>query len=237
VSRLRKLLPPETLLTRPPGYLLQIDPEELDLRRFERRLAEGHEALAQGDAERAARVLHEALVLWRGPALAEFAFEPFAQAEIVRLEDLRLAAVEERIEADLALGRHADLIGELEALIAENPHRERLRGQLMLALYRSGRQAEALELYAETWRMLRDALGLEPSPRLKELEREILRHDSRLEPPAEPPRRHEPSRRRRRRLPDEMYTTLLSDLATELGDFGRPNQFTLAIRRVIEEDD
>src|SRR6266540_3377960 len=167
VSRLRKLLPDGALATRPPGYLLEVDPEELDLRCFERLLAEGHDALAQGDAERAARVLHEALALWRGPALAEFAFEPFAQAEIGRLEDLRLAAVEERIEADLALGRHADLIGELEALIAENPHRERLRGQLMLALYRSGRQAEALEAYQHARRALVDELGIEPSEELQ----------------------------------------------------------------------
>jgi predicted ATPase/DNA-binding SARP family transcriptional activator len=176
VSRLRKLLPAETLLTRPPGYLLAVEPDELDLRRFERLLAEGHEALAGGDAERAAVVLHEALELWRGPALAEFAFEPFAQAEIGRLEDLRLSAVEERIEADLALGRHADLIGELEALIAENPHRERLRGQLILALYRSGRQAEALEAYQQARRAL-DDLGIEPSEELQHLEKQILTHD------------------------------------------------------------
>ena len=120
VSRLRKLLPPDTLLTRPPGYLLEVEPDELDLRRFERLLAEGRAALAAGNPEDAAAVLQDALALWRGPALAEFAFEPFAQAEIGRLEDLRLAAVEERIEADLSLARHADLIGELEALIAEN---------------------------------------------------------------------------------------------------------------------
>ena len=119
VSRLRKLLPADTLLTRPPGYLLEVAPDELDLQRFERLLAGGREALAQGDPESASGLLHDALALWRGPALAEFAFEPFAQAEIGRLEDLRLAAVEERIEADLALARHADLIGELEALVAE----------------------------------------------------------------------------------------------------------------------
>src|SRR3954468_11668536 len=135
VSRLRKLLPAGTLLTRAPGYLLEVEPDELDLRCFERLLAEGHQALAQGDAERAAIVLQQALALWRGPALAEFAFEPFAEAEIARLEDLRLAAVDERIEADLWLGRQADLVGELKGLIAANPHRERLRGQLMLALY------------------------------------------------------------------------------------------------------
>jgi DNA-binding SARP family transcriptional activator len=121
VSRLRRLLASDALLTRPSGYLLEIEPDELDLRRFERLLAEGREALAAGKPERAARLMHDALALWRGPALAEFAFEGFAQAEIGCLEDLRLAAVEERTEADLALGRHADLIGELGALIAENP--------------------------------------------------------------------------------------------------------------------
>src|SRR5439155_23087258 len=117
-----------------------------------------------------------------GPALAEFAFEPFAQAEIGRLEDLRLAAVEERIEADLALGRHADLIAELEALVAENPHRERLRGQLMLALYRSGRQAEALDAYRQA-RAALDELGLEPSAELRQLEKAILTQDQALERP------------------------------------------------------
>src|SRR5215218_4075014 len=167
VSRLRKVLPPETLLTRPPGYLLEVAPSDVDLQRFERLLSEGHQALAEGDAEGAAQVLHDALALWRGPALAEFAFDPFAQAEIGRLEDLRLAAVEERIEADLALGRHADLIGELQALIAENPHRERLRGQLMLALYRSGRQAEALAAYQAARHALVDELGIEPSANLQ----------------------------------------------------------------------
>src|SRR5712691_8432215 len=162
VSRLRKLLPDDTLLTRPPGYLLAIEPDKLDLHRFERLLADGREALAEGDAVRASGLLREALELWRGPALAEFTFEPFAQPEIGRLEDLRVTAVEERVEADLALARHADLIGELEALIAENPHRERLRGQLMLALYRSGRQAEALEAYQAARRALVEELGIDP---------------------------------------------------------------------------
>ena len=179
VSRLRKLLPSGTLLTRPPGYLLELEPDELDLRRFERLLAEGREALARDDPGRASRVLHDALALWRGPALAEFAFEPFAQVEIGRLEELRLAAVEERVDADLALGRHAELIGELEALIAESPHRERMRSQLMLALYRSGRQAEALEAYHDA-RAALDELGIEPSERLRELERAILTHDATL---------------------------------------------------------
>src|SRR5712692_11117613 len=186
VSRLRKLLPSDTLLTRPPGYLLEVEASDLDLQRFERLLAEGHEALAQGDAGRASDVLHDALALWRGPALAEFVFEPFAQSEIGRLEDLRLAAVEERIEADLALGRHADLIGELEALIAENPHRERLRGELMLALYRSGRQAEALETYQAARRALVDELGIEPSAALHRLEKQILTQDNELDTPPRP---------------------------------------------------
>ncbi len=145
VSRLRRLLPAETLLTRPPGYLLAAAPETIDLRRFERLVADARMA----DPERASRLLREALELWRGPALAEFGEEPFSRAEAGRLEDLRLAALEERIEADLALGRHNELAGELEALIAAHPHRERLRAQLMLALYRSGRQAEALEAYRD----------------------------------------------------------------------------------------
>ena len=185
VSRLRKLLPNGVLATHPPGYVLQVEPEQLDLRRFERLLAEGHEALAQDDAERAARVLRAALELWRGPALAEFVFEPFARVEIERLEKLRLGAVEERVEADLALGRDGELIGELEALIAQNPHRERLRGQLMLALYRSGRQTEALQAYQHA-RSALDRLGLEPSTELQKLERQILTHDLELETPSQP---------------------------------------------------
>jgi DNA-binding SARP family transcriptional activator len=186
VSRLRKLLPAETLLTRPPGYLLEIAPDELDLQRFERLLAAGRETLAAGNPDSASAILHEALALWRGPALAEFAFDSFAQGEIGRLEDLRLVAVEERVEADLALGRHAGLIGELQALIAENPHRERLRGQLMLALYRSARQAEALEVYGDARRALVDELGIEPSAALTRLEKQILTHDERLDAPARP---------------------------------------------------
>jgi predicted ATPase/DNA-binding SARP family transcriptional activator len=205
VSRLRKLLPPDTLLTRPPGYLLEVEPDELDLWRFERLLAEGREAHAQGDPERASALLHDALVLWRGPALAEFAFEPFAQAEIGRLEDLRLVAVEERIEADLALGQHAELIGELEAVIAENPHRERLRGQLMVALYRSGRQGEALAAYQHARSALVDELGVEPSGQLRQLEKQILNQDPRLaarpQPAASP-----------RKLPTGTVTLVFADV-------------------------
>src|SRR5207248_10029973 len=121
------------------------DPDQLDLNRFDRLVGEGKRALAGGGAETAASILRDALALWRGPPLAEFDSASFARAESLRLEELRLAALEERIEADLALGRHADLTGELERLVAGNPLRERLRAQLMLALYRSGRQAAALE--------------------------------------------------------------------------------------------
>jgi DNA-binding SARP family transcriptional activator len=134
VSRLRKLLPAGTLTTRSPGYVLAAEPETVDLLRFERMLADARDA----EPARASELLHGAAQLWRGPALTEFASEPFARAEAGRLEDLRLAALEDRIEADIALGRYPVLIGELEVLIAEHPHRERLRAQLMRALYASG---------------------------------------------------------------------------------------------------
>jgi DNA-binding SARP family transcriptional activator len=180
VSRMRKLLPAQTLQTRPPGYMLEIEPETLDLKRFERLVAESRKT----DPLRASQLLREALGLWRGPALAEFGDEPFAHAERWRLEDSHLAALEERIEADVALGRHGELTGELEALVAAHPHRERLRAQLMLALYRSGRQADALSAYRDAQAVL-DELGLEPSAALKQLERQVLTHDSSLELPRE----------------------------------------------------
>jgi DNA-binding SARP family transcriptional activator len=126
---------------------------------------------------------HEALSLWRGPPLADFAFERFAQAEIARLEDERLVCLEERIEADLSAGRHAGLVGELDALVGEHPHRERPRGQLMLALYRSGRQAEALEAYQSARSALVEGLGIEPSRQLRELHQAILHQDRSLELP------------------------------------------------------
>ena len=147
-------------------------------------LGEGRELLADGEAEQAAETLRSALALWRGPPLADFASEPFAQGEIARLEELRLAAFEERVDADLALDRHAELIPELEALVRQHPLRERLRAQLMLALYRSGRQAEALDTYRQARRMLAEELGLEPGRRLQELEGAILNQDPELDPPA-----------------------------------------------------
>ena len=130
----------------------------------------------------AARTLSQALSLWQGPALADFRYEPFAQAEIARLEELRLTCLEERIEADLALGSAGALIAQLRRLVSEHPVRERLRGQLMLALYRSGRQTEALEVYREFRSVLREELGLETSPLLRDLEAAILRHDPVLSP-------------------------------------------------------
>ena len=153
VSQLRRALGDRDgrrLQTRGHGYALRVDDGELDLDRFERLVGEHGGSLAHDRPAEAAVRLREALALWRGPALADVAYEAFAQGEIARLEERRSVALEERIDADLALGRHADLVAELEALIAERPLREHLRGQRMLALYRCGRQAEALEAFRET---------------------------------------------------------------------------------------
>jgi DNA-binding SARP family transcriptional activator len=180
VSRLRKALPQDVLTTRSPGYVIRVQPDELDLHRFERLVDEGRSLLTRGQAGNASKLLHEALSLWRGPALADFAYETFAQTAIARLEEIRLAAVELRIDADLALGRHDELVGELEALVADHPLRERLRRSLMMALYRSDRQAEALDAYQDARRALVDELGIEPGSALQELERAILRQEPSL---------------------------------------------------------
>jgi DNA-binding SARP family transcriptional activator len=188
VSLLRKALETaggqDIVVTRPPGYVMDLDPDAVDLHRFERLTREGEAALRRGDSEEASERLSGALALWRGPALAEFGFAPFARAAARRLEELRLAALEARIEADLALGRHGELVAELEELIAEHPFRERLRGQLMLALYRAGRQADALALYQTTRHALAEELGIEPGEKLRDLHRAILRHDPELELPS-----------------------------------------------------
>ncbi len=184
VSQLRKALPEPRLQTSPPGYLLEVGDEELDLDRFERSVADGRQALSQSDPRNARELLGRALSLWRGPALAEFS-EPFARHESARLEELRLAALEWRIEADLALGHHRDVVGELEALIAQHPLREQLRSQHMLALYRSGRHAEALAGYQAFRRTLAEELGIEPSASLRELERLMLQQDPSLELPTD----------------------------------------------------
>jgi DNA-binding SARP family transcriptional activator len=177
VSQLRKLVGSETLVTKPPGYELRLAGEQLDLVRF-RRLVD--EARGEPPEERAER-LRRALALWRGPPLADLGFESFAQSEIVRLEEFRLAVVEDRVEAELEAGRHAELAGELETLAEEHPLRERLRAQLMLALYRAGRQAEALQIYHDTRRVLVEELGIDPSPSLQQLHGSILRQDPGLE--------------------------------------------------------
>jgi class 3 adenylate cyclase/tetratricopeptide (TPR) repeat protein len=183
ISHLRKVLGEDTLVTRPPGYLLRVEPDELDAALFERLVADAARCAPPEQAER----LRSALALWRGPAYANFTFEPFAQNEIRRLEELRLSALEERIAADLALGRHVELVGELETLVAAQPLRERLRGQLMSALYRTSRQADALDVYRDGRRLLREELGLEPSEELRRLERAILEQDANLEAPGATP--------------------------------------------------
>ncbi len=171
----------EAVLTRPSGYVLRLDAGQLDADRFRAMLDEGRTALGKGDADAASEILRDALALWRGPPLADFAYERFAQEEIARLDELRLIAIEERVEADLARGRQAELVGELEALIAQHPLRERLCAQLMLALYRCDRQSEALQAYQEARRLLVEELGLEPSRRLRDLEQAILRQDTTLD--------------------------------------------------------
>jgi DNA-binding SARP family transcriptional activator len=183
VSRVRKDVGEGRLLTRPPGYVLRVEPGECDREVFEALVTNGRTALAEARPEEAASVLRRALGLWRGSAFADFAYEPFVQGEAARLEEARLACLEERVEADLALGLHAELVGELERLVDQEPLRERLRAQLMLALYRSGRQVEALELFRETRRVWSEELGIEPGPALRRLEAAVLRQDEDLDLP------------------------------------------------------
>jgi DNA-binding SARP family transcriptional activator len=183
VSQLRKALGP-VIATRPSGYALELDAERIDVHCFARLSDDGRAALQAGSLEAAEGALREALTLWRGPALADFLYEPFVQGEIARLEELRLVTLEERIEADLELGRHVQLVSELEAVVQAEPLRERPRGQLMLALYRSGRQADALAAYRSARDALVEELGIEPGPELRQLEAAILRHDESLLPSA-----------------------------------------------------
>jgi predicted ATPase/DNA-binding SARP family transcriptional activator len=182
VSSLRKVLGDGVLVTHGRGYVLRIPPGQLDVDRFESLVAAGRDGLADGDARTAAARLREALGVWRGPALADFTYETFAQATIARLEEERLVALEERIDADLTLGQHRRVVGELEALMVEHPTRERLVGQLMVALYRCGRQRDALEIYQQARARLAAELGLEPGPALRALQIQILEHDRALAP-------------------------------------------------------
>jgi DNA-binding SARP family transcriptional activator len=183
ISQLRKLLGPDVLETKAPGYRVRIRPGELDLDRF-RVLVE---SAGKAEPEERAAKLRQALALWRGAPLADFAFEAWAQPHITHLEEVRLATLEDRVEADLEAGRHADLVGELEVLVEQHPVRERLRGQYMLALYRSGRQAEALAAYQECRRILVDELGIEPSRELQRLHGSILRQEAELQVPGTAP--------------------------------------------------
>jgi DNA-binding SARP family transcriptional activator len=188
ISQLRRLLPPETIVTRSSGYVLRA--VDTDAAEFERLL---DEARVQEPRE-AAKTLRAALALWRGPALADVEYETWAQSAIARLDELRLVALEERIEADLRLGEGRRLVPELEALVAEHPLRERLRAQLMLALYRGGRHPEALAVYADGRRHLVEELGVEPGKPLRALHQAILRQDPLLDGAAQPKAAVEPAR-------------------------------------------
>ena len=222
IVRLRKALagqaghgPADVVVTRERGYELRLDPDRVDSHRFERLVAEGRSELAGGHPRLAASALERALSLWRGQPLGELAYEPFAQREIARLEDLRVAALEQLIEAKLALGSHAEVISQLETLISEHPYRERLRAQLMLALYRSERQADALQAYQSARRTLVEELGIEPGERLRELERAILAQDSAL---AAPLGRDDEDAAPRDPVPAELPTGVVTFLLTDIED-------------------
>jgi DNA-binding SARP family transcriptional activator len=193
VSQLRKVLGADAIVTSAPGYRLAVEPEQLDLQRFERLAAQASRSLEAGRAEEARRLAQEALELWRGPALANVVQLDLARAEAGRLEELRLNVLERRIEAELALGGHVDVVAELEALVARHPLRERFARLLMLALYRSGRQADALGVYQRTRSALVDGLGIEPGESLRRLELEILRHEPSLERESAPAGERAPS--------------------------------------------
>src|SRR6266540_7010302 len=226
VSQLRKALGKERLVTKAPGYMLRVGQGEFDLERFLTLQEEGR--------------LQEALELWRGPPLSDFRYQRFAQGEIARLEELRLAYLEERVEHDLARGRHSELVGELDGLVSEHPLRERLRGQLMLALYRSGRQAEALEAYQQARAALVEELGIEPGRQLRELHQAILNQDPALDlelpeapekaesaPAATPPPEPERVPREVRKVVTVLSAALTT--STEAGERLDPE----ALRRVI----
>jgi predicted ATPase/DNA-binding SARP family transcriptional activator len=201
ISHLRRALDglPVAIETNRPGYVLRVDPDHIDARRFERLVDEGRRHLTSGHTEEAAATLSEALDLWQGDPLADFTYEPFARIETTRLEELRSTAVELRIDADLELGRHRDLVPELEALVAAHPLRESYRGQLMRALHGSGRRADALRVYTEGRHVLAEELGLDPSTTLQRLEQAILLKDPDVEGP-------QPAPRPPTRLPAELTT-------------------------------
>jgi DNA-binding SARP family transcriptional activator/tetratricopeptide (TPR) repeat protein len=222
ISRLRKVVGPDAVLSQPGGYVLRVDPERFDLARFERLAAESQGAEPRERADK----LRAALSLWRGPALEDLAFESFVQDEVRRLEDARLAALEERIDADLELGRE-DLVGELGELVDRHPLRERFRAQLMRALYRAGRQGDALAEFQETRKVLMDELGLEPSEELRVLQHAILQQDPSLGPTAAGTRERTPDRR--------TVTVLFCDLvaSTELAKRLDPEAYRVLMERYL----
>ena len=232
VSQLRKGLGPEAesiLETRSPGYLIRVEPDALDAQRFESMVDAASRELEGGDARAAAEHLRKALALWRGPALADLAYDSFAQPAIGRLEELRLSALERRIAADLQLGSNGTLVGELEELVGAHPLREQFRAQLMLALYRGGRQAEAVGLYHEGRRLLVDELGIEPSPELRELASRILRQEASLAADGDPA----PGGEAELRNP---YKGLHAFLESDADDFfGREQLVADLVERVVAE--
>ncbi len=219
VSHLRKQLGNGRLETKDPGYLLRVEKDELDLERFERLAREGREA--------------EALALWRGTPLLDLREERFADEARRRLEEQRLAVIEDRVDADLAAGRHADLIPELEALVSANPLRERPVGQLMVALYRAGRQSDALDAYQRARRRLSEELGLEPGPQLQEIERRILTHDPELAGPPSRPRSTAPQRRRPRKL---LVFVVVAALVVAAAAFGLSRAFSGSATPVVQQN-
>ncbi len=214
VSRLRRALGEDRIATRGGGYALDLPRDALDAARFDRLSAEGRAALHAGDAEAAATLLRDALDLWRGAALVDFADDAFARPVITRLEESRFTAIEDRVDADLLLGRHAELIGELEALVQEHPLRERLWAQLMTALYRAGRQADALRAYQRARTVLAEQLGIDPGPALRQVEEAVLAQDSALASPARPAPAVASPRRSSTNLP--AATTALIGRTTEI---------------------
>ena len=234
VVALRKALGPDVLVTRPPGYVLAVSADQIDARRFEQLLADARSA--SPDERRS--LLLRALALWRGPPLAEFAFDDWAQAEIRRLDELRLVVNEERIAADVELGRHADVVPELEALVGEDPLRERRCELLMLALYRAGRQADALRTY-DAHRAALDAIGLEPGDKVRHLQAAILRHEAGLVPGRNGVERDAEAEIVKAIIAGRVVPVLgldgAADLATELAaSFGYPSELPIDLARVSQ---
>jgi class 3 adenylate cyclase len=228
VSELRKVLPPDILVTRAPGYVLEIERDAVDAHRFERLARESRDA----DPQQRATQLREALALWRGPALADIQLERTSADEAARLEELRVTAWEDRLEAEVELGRHSQAIGELESLVSKHPLRERPVGLLMLALYRAGRQSEALETYRRGRESLVDELGIDPSPELQRLEQAILRHDSELDLPEAPRKRVPVSEPDRRKTVTVLFVDLVD--STELAARLDPEVLRGVIDRYFE---